>query len=317
MKALLLTLIFLSTPVFANSDFHVWVDGVKNQAEKEGVSASTINTAFYGITEPSEKVLSLDKSQPEKKLTFDEYKGFIVSPERISQGKAKYKKHQKFLQKLERKTGVAPQYIIALWGIETSYGANTGGFQIIPALATLAYSGRREEFFRKELIAALIVLDQGHVSPSKMTGSWAGAMGQVQFMPRSFLDLAVDGDGDGKKDIWSNEKDALASAANYLQKRDWKSGQRWGRQVRVPDNFDKNLTGREKKQKLSVWSKIGITLPNGSHIPTDTAIMAAIITPDDQNYFLVYENYDVIMDWNRSLYFATSVGLLADEIIKP
>lgn len=313
---LCLAFLFVHSFALANEDFSLWLDGVRQEAASEGISASTINEALGGIDAPNETVLKLDIAQPEKKLTFSQYKNSIVSPARVKRGREMYRKHRAFLREIERKTGTQGHYIVALWGIETNYGSNTGGFNVVPVLATLAYDGRRADFFRKELIAALKVLDQGHVSYQDMTGSWAGAMGQVQFMPRSFLELAVDGDGDGRKDIWNSQKDALASAANYLKVRGWKKGELWGRRVDLPKDFDKSILGRENKKSLEYWNKIGVRKHGGGRLPS-ADIKGAIVMPGDDYAFLVYSNYDVLMDWNRSLYFATSVGLLANEIIAP
>ena len=247
-------------------------------------------------------------------MTFAEYRKRIVSPDRISRGRALYRQHRALLTDIEARTGVAGQYIVALWGVESSFGANTGGHKVIPSLATLAYDGRRADFFRKELIAALQIIDAGHVRAGDMTGSWAGAMGQVQFMPTSFLALAVDGDGDGRADIWGSQADALASAANYLRTRGWQAGERWGRAVVLPAGFDTELLGRDKKRPLHEWQAMGVRLPGGGALPPSDMSAGIVVPGDDGQAFLVYANYDVLMDWNRSLYFATSVGLLADAI---
>ena len=227
-----------------------------------------------------------------------------------------YRKHRAELEKAAQKYGVPANYIVALWGIETSYGDNTGGFKVIPALATLAHDGRRSTFFRKELINALKILDAGHISSANMKGSWAGAMGQNQFMPSSFHAFAVDGNGDGKRDIWTSLPDVFASTANYLSKSGWKEDERWGRKVKLPQGFSKSLTGKKIKKPLSEWASMGITLPSGAPIPQADGIRASVITPDGLNgpAYLAYDNYRVIMKWNNSTYFATSVGLLADLI---
>ena len=203
-----------------NADFQQWLAGFKERAIQNGISRSTVNKALK-ISEPLSRVITLDKKQPEKKLTMDEYLASVISKARITKGRELYAENKELLDKISAKYNVEPEFIVALWGLETGYGKNTGGFNVVNALATLAYEGRRREFFESELTSALLIIDQGHISPSEMKGSWAGAMGQCQFMPSSFLAYAVDYDGDGKTDIWNNKKDVFASIANYLSTVGW------------------------------------------------------------------------------------------------
>lgn len=297
-------------------DFTNWLNKTKREALKKGISPATVHDALSNIT-LNKRVLKLDKKQPENKITFPKYKRNVINADRINKGRQLYKKHYPLLKKIERQYGVAPQYIIALWGIESNFGANTGGFDIIPALATLAYEGRRETFFTKELYYALNILDERHITVKKMTGSWAGAMGQCQFMPSSFINYAQDYNHDGKKDIWNDKEDIFASMANYLNKNGWKEGQRWGRAVKLPKNFSEKMIGLNVKKTLYEWQKIGIQRQNGGAIPVIKHMKASIVVPAGLKKgegYLVYDNYRTIMHWNRSLYFATSVGLLADLI---
>ena len=208
-----------------------------------------------------------------------------------------------------------PRFIVALWGIETNFGQLTGGFEVIPALVTLAHDGRRSEYFRKELLNALKIVDQGHIPLSRFTGSWAGAMGQCQFMPSSFLAFAADHDGDGHKDIWQNRADVFASIANYLKGHNWESNRAWGRKVRLPQGFDVKLASLENKKSLSDWKKLGVTASNGAALP-QMALDAALVLPDGPSgpAYLVYDNFTRIMSWNRSTFFALAVGELADRI---
>lgn len=302
-------------PVQASESFSQWLSGLKSDAAKEGISSATIDAALTGI-KPIPRVIELDRKQPEGKFTFTQYRQRVISQARIDQGRRLYKQHRVELKKAAEKYGVPAQYIVALWGVETSYGNNTGGFGVLPALATLAHDGRRSSFFRKELINALKIIDDGHISAKKMKGSWAGAMGQNQFMPSSFHAYAVDGNGDGKRDIWTSLPDVFASTANYLSKSGWKEDQRWGRRVSVPKGFPKSLTGRKVKKTLSEWKGMGVTLPGGGALPSSPNLKASLIAPDGLSgpTFLAYENFNVIMKWNKSTYFATSVGLLADAI---
>ena len=307
--------ICISFPAHAQMEsFDTWLNQMRLDAARQGVSQKTINEALYNIT-PSQKAIELDRKQPESKRTFAQYKEMIVNPTRINKGRQMMRQHYTELQQVEDLYGVPKQFIVALWGIETNYGSNTGGFGVVPALATLAWEGRRREFFTKELINALKIIDAGHISAANMKGSWAGAMGQNQFMPSSFNSYAVDGDGDGRRDIWGTHKDVFASTANYLVKNGWITGQRWGRRALLPANFSENLISPKIKKPLAYWASLGVRQLNGAPLPQED-MMASIVAPDGKNgeIYIVYNNYQTIMDWNRSTYFATSVGLLADQL---
>lgn len=312
--AFVLALCFLSVQARA-SDFGPWLAGVYEEAAKSGVSTRTLDVALADI-EPIDRVIALDRKQPEGKMSFTTYRERIVNPTRVEKGRAMMRQYADILARVEREYGVAPQYIVALWGIETNYGANTGGFDVVPALATLAWEGRRGEFFRAELLDALRIIDQGHVVPAAMKGSWAGAMGQSQFMPSSFMRFAVDGNGDGRKDIWGTEADVFASAANYLLKNGWQTGERWGRAVKLPAGFSASLIGKDVKKPLAAWQALGVTRGDGGALPLVAGMTASLVAPDGPAgpVYLVYDNFRTIMRWNRSDYFATSVGLLADAI---
>ncbi len=314
-----MTATMMLTPVMAQADdkFDDWVANFKKEAASKGVSADTINKAMSGV-KPIPRIIELDRKQPEGTMTFAKYQKRVINDARIAQGRRLYKEHRELLDATAKKYGVPAQYIVALWGIETSYGNNTGGFSVVSALSTLAYDGRRSSYFRKELINALKIIDAGHISHGKMKGSWAGAMGQNQFMPSSFHAYAVDGNDDGKRNIWTSLPDVFASTANYLSQSGWKEDQRWGRRVRVPANFKKNMIGLKVKHDLKTWKNLGVTLPGGQDIPVVDGMVASIVAPDGVKgpTYLVYKNYRVIMKWNRSTYFATSVGLLADQIAR-
>ncbi len=305
----------IASPALAQSQsFDQWLAQTRRDAAAEGVSQATINAALTNI-QPIQKVIDLDRKQPEHKITFAQYKKNVVNQARIDKGRRLMDTYRVPLAEVERRYGVAPQYVVALWGIETNFGSNTGGFNVVPALATLAWEGRRASFFKAELINALKIIDAGHISADAMKGSWAGAMGQNQFMPSSFNRFAVDGDGDGRRDIWTNEKDVFASTANYLSKSGWTAGQRWGRKVVLPPGFNPDLATPKLGKPISYWAQLGVRQADGSALPTDN-MTASIVAPDGINgdAYIVYGNYQTIMDWNRSTYFATSVGLLADLI---
>jgi membrane-bound lytic murein transglycosylase B len=217
--------------------FEQYVSKLKVEAIDLGINATIVNDAFEKV-EFLQRSVKSDKSQPEFKLTLDRYIPRAVPDWKIDQAREAYKKHYYLLHKIGKEYGVQPRFIVALWGIETNFGRLTGRHYVISSLTTMAYEGRREALFKKQLFAALTILDEGHIEQDKFIGSWAGAMGQVQFMPTSYLNYAVDYDGDGKKDIWNNYADVFASAANYLKTEGWDDSETWGRQVLIPDGFN-------------------------------------------------------------------------------
>jgi membrane-bound lytic murein transglycosylase B len=312
---LLLVFTFFSYSTYASTqDFGTWLRDMRLDASRQGISQNTINATLYNI-QPILRVIELDRKQPEGKKTFAQYREMIVNQTRINKGRQMIREHYTALQAVENQYGVPKEFIVALWGIETNYGSNTGGFDVVTALATLAWEGRRADFFRKELINALKIVDAGHISATNMKGSWAGAMGQNQFMPSSFHAFAVDGNGDGRRDIWGTKEDIFASTANYLKKNGWITGQRWGRRVLLPRGFSEDLVSTKLRKPLSYWDNLGVRKIDGTPLPKED-MMASIVAPDGVGgeAFIVYNNYQTIMDWNRSTYFATSVGLLADRL---
>lgn len=299
----------------AAPDFQQWLGELKQEALRDGIRPGTTDKALAGV-EPIARILELDQRQPERTISFDTYLSRAVTPARIRKAREKLKANQALLERVGRHYGVQPRFIVALWGMETDFGGNMGGFNVVHALATLAYDGRRSSFFRGELLKALRILDEGHIAPERMLGSWAGAMGQCQFMPSSFFRFAQDFDGDGRRDIWGTPADVFASAANYLKTVGWKADQTWGRAVRLPKGGDSaSWAGLDKFQPLAVWAKRGLRGADGKPLPK-SALDAALVMPDGPKgkAFLVYGNYRTIMDWNRSTYFATAVGILADHI---
>ena len=296
-------------------DFNTWLDKLKTEAKRQGISQKTLDSSLIGI-KPIPRVIELDRKQPEFTLTFAEYLKRVVSDRRIRIGKSKLKEHEELLKEISLKYGVQSRYIVALWGIETDFGRITGGFPVISSLATLAYDGRRSKFFRKELLLALKIVDGGHILAKDMVGSWAGAMGQNQFMPSSFHAYAVDYDKDGSKDIWKTLPDIFASIANYLSKSGWQADQTWGRPVSLPENFSRKFLGRKIKKPLGEWQQLGVRKLSGQDLPKRN-LLSSIIRPEKGQIgpaFLIYNNYEVILKWNRSNYFATAVGTLSDKI---
>ena len=307
---LLFCLSILLAPAAQAADFTDWLVDFKVKAKAEGISENTVLEAFEGVNAPIAQVVELDRKQPEGRLSFAQYRRNIVNPKRIAKGRKLLRENRVLLDGIARQYGVQPHYIVALWGIETNFGTFTGGFSVVHALATLAHDGRRAKFFTQELINALKIIDQGHIQAARMKGSWAGAMGQNQFMPSSFLRFAVDQDKDGRKDIWGTRVDIFASSAQYLSQSGWNYGQRWGRAITLPAGFDRRMIADKTKKLLSDWKALGVNVP-----PVET-MRGYIIQPDGagSQAFIVYNNFETILKWNRSNYFATSVGLLADAI---
>ncbi len=312
--SLLLIICFASEKAFATT-FDSWLRDFKKEALTKGISSLTLKNAFKTV-KPIPRVVELDRKQPEFTLTFKQYLNRVVSKRRTKIGKSKLIKHKELLLEVSKKFNVQPRFIIALWGIETDFGRITGGFPVIASLATLAFDGRRSTFFRKELILALKIIEDGHITAENMKGSWAGAMGQNQFMPSSFHAFAIDYDGDGSADIWNSLPDIFASIANYLSRSGWKGDQNWGRPVSIPATLPKKLLGKKVKKEIQRWSQLGVKRANGMELPI-AKMAASIIRPEKGGIgpaYIVYNNYRVILKWNRSDYFATAVGTLADSL---
>ena len=312
--ALISVLLLFAVPGSAE-DFQIWLGKLRVEAEGKGISQSVLDEALAGI-QPIPRVIELDRRQPEFTLTFTQYRDRVVPQSRIKKGRVKYQENRDLLEEIGGKIGVQPRFIVALWGIETDFGRVTGGFKVIPALATLAHDGRRSAYFRKELLNALQILHEGHIAPKEMMGSWAGAMGQSQFMPSSFLAHAVDYDGDGRRDIWTTRPDVFASAANYLAKSGWRADQTWGREVKLPRDFDFVLADLKVRKPIGGWQVLGVRRPDGGDLSTQQ-LSASIVLPEKGKMspaYLVYSNYRTTLRWNRSTYFALAVGLLSDGI---
>ena len=313
----------------AKGTFEVWLKGVYEEGRNRGISQVTLDSALTGLT-PIERVIKLDRKQPEFTQTFKQYIDKRASAWRVRTGRRKLQDHRALLDKVGRRYQVQPRFIVALWGIETSFGSFTGGFSVVRALATLAYDGRRSAYFRRELFNALKIIDDGHISAQEMKGSWAGAMGQNQFMPSSFLSYAVDFNGDGRRDIWGTVEDVFASAANYLKRAGWREDQTWGREVKLPSELERKFSefmpkerpkGCRALRKLSVaktlpeWHALGVRKADGGPLPS-RPLSASLVLPDGPGgpALLVYRNFKATLRWNCSVLFAAAVGILADRL---
>ena len=307
----------VQSSIASNQIYEAWLSEFKEEAMAKGISKATLNKAFEGV-KPKPRIVKLDRNQPETIQTLQDYIKTRVTKSRIDLGRKKYQEHRKLLQDIESKYGVQGRFLVAFWGMETHYGKFTGGHYVIEALTTLAYDGRRSKFFRKQLFDALTIADQGHIPVEKMTGSWAGAMGQTQFMPSTFRAYAIDGDGDGKINLWESKADVFASAANYLSSIGWRDDQTWGREVELPSNFDHQLIKTKAKKTLQEWQALGVRKRYGHDLPKRN-LKASIIQPDgeDGRAFITYpSNYNAILNWNRSHKFAISIGMLADAVAR-
>lgn len=296
--------------------FEAWLTELKAEAKKRKFSETTL-AALEGL-EPIPEVIEKDRYQPEKAMTFEAYRTRILSEWRINKGRALLAQHRETLDQVAEKYGVHPEFIVALWGVESAYGTRQGDFSIVAALATLAHEGRRATFFRGELFSALKILEGGHIAADAMKGSWAGAMGQCQFMPSTFLRHAADFNGDGRKDIWGTEADVFASAATYLSRLRWKRNLPWGQEVEVPAKLEAGLWNQKLAKTMTEWRKLGIKTKGGGLVEAGP-LKATLVRPDQEGgpAYLLHANYHALLNWNRSRFFGAAVSHLAGELMKP
>ena len=297
-------------------NFYAFLSAVRRDAAAQGIRPTTIERALRNA-EFLDHVIELDRKQPERQLTFAEYLEKVVTAERMDNARRHLAENRVLLDGIWRRYSVEPRVIVALWGIESDFGKVMGNYAVVSALATLGYDGRRSSYFRGELISALRIIDQGHIGADNMVGSWAGAMGQCQFMPSTFLGYAVDYDGDGRRDIWNDRADVLASIANFIAHLGWRGGEGWGREVMLPAGFDTRLGGLDERRPTGEWSRLGIrSIDAGPLSGRETE--ASLVMPDGAGgrAFLVYDNFRTIMKWNKSTYFAAAVGYLADGMAR-
>ncbi len=287
---------------------------LRSQALQQDINTDTVDSVLTRV-EKLPRVIQADRRQPEFTETFSDYYRKRVNEFRVERGRELLASHAELLRRIQNTTGVPPHYLVALWGLETNFGSYFGKLSIPSALTTLACDTRRSEFFTRELFALMRIIEAGDMTYEDFIGSWAGAVGHMQFMPSTFLSHAVDGDGDGRKNLVGSVEDALLSGATYLAKAGWQPGFRWGREVLLPDNFDYTLAGLDQQRALSDWRAMGVTDVFAKPIPAIN-LRASLLVPSGHTgpAFLVYPNFHVIMEWNRSQYYALSVGRLADRI---
>ncbi|MBE6458254.1 MAG: lytic murein transglycosylase [Alphaproteobacteria bacterium] len=303
---------------FAPPEYCTWLEELKKDMINRGISEETVKTVYaQDYYHPSPEVVKKDRRQIEFALTSTEYINRVVTAKRVEKAREYYKTLHPLLKQIEDKYGVPGQYIIAFWGMETNFGSNFGGYNVISSLTNLSYDKRRPTFFRNQLYEALKIIDTWNVDYTQMQGSWAGAMGHFQFMPSTFNAYAVDFDGDNKIDIWHSFVDASASAANYLSSIGWQRQIPWGMEVSLPWNFDFAQTGRNKVKNIKEWQRLGVRTKNNQKLNLDKGLNAALITPEGKKgrAYLVFDNFNKIMHWNRSENYALAIGILSDYII--
>jgi membrane-bound lytic murein transglycosylase B len=294
------------------TSFHDFLTGFRQEARQAGISPVTLDRAFAGVA-PNQKVLDRDRHQPEFTLTWARYRDLVITDKRIADGRQVLAANRPLFERVQARFGVSPGVIAGIWGLESSFGAGTGDFRVVEALATLAWEGRRAGFFRGELLAALKILDHGDVAPAAMTGSYAGAMGQPQFMPSSYLRYAVDFDGHGRRDIWTSKPDVLGSIANYLAQSGWRDGQTWGQPVVLPPGLI--AEGRDAKRPLGEWARAGVR-PVAGRWAASPDTSTGLIEPDGPGgeSFAVFANFAAIRRYNPSDFYAIAVGLIGDRV---
>lgn len=297
----------------ANPAFDAWVAAYRARAAARGIPANVISEAM-GMAGYLPDVIEKDRNQTEFTRTLEDYLAIAAKPERVAMGQDKLRQYGSVLARIEARYGVEPHVVAAVWGLESFFGTRRGVVPVVSALATLAYDGRRGEFFESQLTAALKIIANGDVSARAMTGSWAGAMGHTQFIPTSYLAFAVDFTGDGKRDIWSDDPtDSLASTAAYLQKSGWQRGLPWGAEVRLPAGFDPGHLGRGKGKSAAEWSALGVTAVSGGPVPAGGSIIAPKGVGGPA--FLLTQNFNVILRYNNAENYAIGVGHLSDRLL--
>ncbi|PWC98473.1 lytic murein transglycosylase [Azospirillum sp. TSO5] len=293
--------------------FAEWLAALRTEALSQGIRPQTFDRAFQRV-KLSDRVVELDSAQPEFTRQVWQYLDSAVNEKRVQDGRQKLQEHAALLSRITRRTGVPGEVLVAFWGVESDFGKSTGNFSVIDALTTLAFEGRRAAYFRSELLAALRILESGDIPPERMSGSWAGAMGQTQFMPTVFLRNAVDEDGDGHRDIWGSMPDVLASTAKFVLANGWRPGEPWGQEVRLPDGFAYDQAELSITKPLSEWRRLGVRPLDGSELDGDGSAAILVLAGHRGPAFLVRDNFRAIMRYNPSTSYSLAVALLADRM---
>lgn len=294
--------------------FKAWRDDFRRRALEGGISAKTFDLALGKVT-PNPAIIQADQKQPETTRAIWDYLDSAVSDKRIARGKEMLVANDKILKHVNALYGVAPRFVVAIWGVESNYGTNIGGYNVFEALATIAYQGRRVTFAERELMAALKIADRGDKAPAQMMGSWAGAMGQTQFLPSTYLQYAVDDDGDGHRDLFSSISDVLASTANFLSKQEWRTGESWGEEVKIPAKFDYSSADPTILLPMKRWRELGLRDLKGARVSASLR-QAALFLPAGHKgpAFLLRDNFRTLLRYNNSTAYGLAIGLLADRL---
>ncbi len=313
-RGLLAAALTLPVAARAQDSFSDFLNGVRGDARRAGIHPATLDRAFAGIS-PNQKVIDADRRQPEFTMTWAQYRVSTVSPARVERGRAAVSANRALFNAVSARYRVDTGVIAGIWGLESNFGANTGSYNVVEALATLALEGRRASFFRNQLISALKILDHGDVQPGRMLGSYAGAMGQPQFMPDSYLRYAVDFDGNGRRDIWDSSGDVLGSIANFLAHSGWRANEPWGQPIQVPASLPLADTGRDNLRSLATWQAIGVRRSDGSAF-TRGDVPGAVLLPDGPGgeAYMVFRNFAAIRRYNPSDFYALAVGVLGNAV---
>lgn len=310
---IILFVFFYQIAALAKPSWELWVSELKEEAISEGIDPNLFDQLFANISAPDQSVEHFSHHQPEHRINYPEYKNTRADTYKIIIGRREYKKHQSILQSVAHSYNVNACYIVALWGMETSYGRYMGKFPVIKSLATLAYQSNRQAKFRSELLYALHMLNDHQVSIEQFKGEWAGATGQPQFLPSSWVKYAVDYDKCGRKNIWTSYPDVFASIANYLVKNNWNNAEPIMIPVALPEDFDTRLIGTSMTKPVSTWNKLGVHATDGGSLPYSN-LQASLIKPDGDDAYLIYPNFKVLLSYNNSIYYAGTIKYLADEI---
>jgi len=308
------TTVLPAGPAFAQSEFQACLQNIQAEATRQGVPAQLADRALQGLT-PDQKVVDLDSRQPEFSLTYAKYVGASVTPERVVKGQQKMAQHRALLDALQAEYGVPPQYIMAFWGMETNYGGFMGDFQVVRSVATLGCMTKRQAFFSNETVQALRILAMNHMTREQMRGSWAGAMGNMQFMPSTFMKWGVDRDGNGRIDLWNSLPDAFASAANFLRGIGFRPGLPSSEEVVLPQGFALDQADSTIEKPVRAWAAMGVKKAGGAPL-ANVDDPSSIILPAGWRgpAFILYPNFKAVMNWNRSTLYALAVGVLARQI---
>jgi len=308
----------LLAPGFARAQsdeasFRAWVEAFKAEARTQGIGADILDRGFATV-KFNARVIELDSHQPEFTKPIWEYIAGVVTEDALRAGRQKLAQHRELLARVRARFGVPPEYVIAIWRVESGFGANFGSFSVIESLATLAFAGRRQDFWRKELMAAMRLAERGEVPVSRLIGSWAGAMGHTQFMPSAYLAKATDFDGDGKRDLWSSLPDVFASTANYLAQAGWAGDLPFALEARLPSNFPYEMA-ETTQQPVAAWTQLGVTLADGRPLPAWPGDVGILVPAGHKGpAFLVSANFKAILDYNNAASYALAVGLYAERL---